>query len=157
MIAIVGTRNPTINQIKQLVEFLERVDCQRTIISGCARGIDERALREGYQREHKTVGVLPWRGYNREVQRWCSEIITLEKLSREEVREAKESVIKYHPAIREYPATKTQRAIFLLHARNYIIVRDAEVVVALPKERRGGTMQSIRVAAALGIPYTIID
>lgn len=155
-IAITGTRTPTKHQTFKLIDFIAKIP-QSMIITGCARGIDEGAVREGRKRGHSVRGIIPWDNYNRDVQELCSEIVSLDHLSREERREARESVIKYHPSFKELPNSNYHRAVFLLHARNFIIIRDADLLAAFPKDMSGGTMQSVRIAAALQIPFEIID
>lgn len=152
-IAIIGTRNPTLEQIKFIENFLISIDSTSAeIISGCCDGVDEIAIKKAKDLGFKTIGVVPWRKYNLQTQTYCTEIISDKVLDEKTKQEATESVYKYHPA----PKACSPGAI-LLHSRNYIIVYKADLVVALPKNMSGGTMQGVRISTDLGIRTMVID
>jgi len=152
-IAIIGTRNPTEEQVKFISNFLSNLDPSSVeIISGCCEGIDEIAIKKSKELGFKTIGVVPWRKYNIHIQSYCNEIISDKNLDEKTKKDALTSVYKYHPN----PKACSHDAI-LLHSRNYIIVYKADEVLALPKNLSGGTMQGVRISTDLGIRTIVIN
>lgn len=150
-IAIIGTRNPTPQQVDFLIKFVSKLPIDSEIISGCADGVDSMALQLGKEAGFPTIGVVPWRKYNQHVQVHCSKVISDRDVSTEDKEAARASVFKYHPA----PDQCSDGAI-LLHSRNYLIVYKADLVLALPKNMSGGTMQGIRICIDLGISIGVV-
>jgi hypothetical protein len=157
-IAIIGTRQPSDYQVKAVQVFftlLNKSDNKIIIISGCAEGIDATALMMGKDAGYETVGCVPWKNFNKHIQSYCSTINVLESTPIELRTAAYDSVGAYHPN----KATLSHGAR-MLHARNYLIVFDADFVFAIPSIGNngsfGGTGQGIRIAEALHIPCTVI-
>lgn len=154
-VAIIGSREPTPKQVlavKNMVQVLDP-ECY-AIISGCAYGIDAIALEEGQKHGIETIGVVPWRSYNTDVQKYCTEVISIEDFTIEDRANAYASVKEFHPA----PDRLSQGAM-KLHARNYGIVRWADMVIACPSAKAGGggTGQGIRLANSLNLNPIIIS
>lgn len=148
LIAIIGTRNPDDEQINNCLNFIDNLSEDDCIISGCAYGIDSFALAYAHSKGLKTIGVVPWESYNEDVQESCDSIIILDILVH---LDAILSVREFHPAF-----NKLSQGAFKLHARNYLIVKDADYVLAYPGPTGGGTMQGIKVAQSFGI-HTLIN
>lgn len=152
-VAIIGTRNPNEVHKKVITELLNKVSKEDTeIISGCAEGIDEFALKTANELNIPTIGVIPWKSYNRPIQAYCSTILTDKDISADDKNNAIDSVYKYHPALQYCSDGAIQ-----LHARNYIIVYKADLVLAFPYNMSGGTMQGVRICRGENINYLIIN
>lgn len=87
---------------------------------------------------------LPWYSYNSKYREGGGNFITYNPVFHTAWTE---SVHEYHPA----PHNLKQGA-FKLHARNYGIIKNTQVVVAMPMSLSdvGGTGQGIRIAKGLG-------
>ena len=148
--AVIGTRVPTDKQVKYLQEFIAGLDAGTTVISGCAKGIDTKALQFAKKRGLFTKCFVPFaRKFG-----FADEVIVLSSLPTALRQEAYESVKKYHPA------KGGGKISSVFHARNYLIVYKADFVLAVPnttKKSFGGTGQGIRIAYGLGIPIRVID
>jgi hypothetical protein len=145
-VAIIGTRNPDTQQLL-MAERLARVlsqDYGVTIATGGAYGIDQAAMRGST--DAQLAVYLPWRSYNQEiVPANAGRIVVADPVVH---RTWFESVDRYHPNPRAL--TRGARA---LHARNFGIVADRNLVVAFPDEQgAGGTGQGIRIADGESIP-----
>lgn len=139
-IAIIGTRTPTPDQ-SIVCKVISSIFSEEghTIISGGAEGIDYIALSAAKNAEI----ILPWSDYN-------EELLKNIKGKREIYDEAihhkwTQSVYDTHPN----PKALTKGAI-RLHARNYGIIKNADLVLAFPSPQGGGTAQGIRQAKKLG-------
>jgi hypothetical protein len=151
-VAIIGTREPDENQISLATQASELFSFQGFIIhTGAADGIDSISMANAripavHERESdQTLEVyLPWHGYNRNVTPAHAKVIVYDRKLHVEWTE---SVEKYHPAF-----GKLTFGAKALHARNFGIVKDVNLVLAFPDEKGGGgTGQGIRVAKSLGI------
>lgn len=154
-IAIIGTRNPTepqIHRIKSIIDTISIKYPNSQIISGCAVGIDSIALTYAFNKNLYTIGCIPWKGFNPLVQEFCKEIINLSTVSDALRIAAMESITKYHPNPKA-----VNRTASLLHARNYLIINAANLVIAAPKDMGGGTMQGVRIAKGLDMSNVLID
>lgn len=153
-VAIIGTRNPSNEQISFINNFINSLYLKHgkelIIHSGCADGIDKIGLERGHELKIETIGFIPWYSYNTHVHEYCSKISTLSTID----VKAFESVDKYHPA----PQYLSQGAR-KLHARNYNIIVDCDLVLAAPSQSvgLGGTGQGIRIALGLNIPLIVIN
>jgi hypothetical protein len=142
--AIIGTCTPGPKQIvlcSKVVETLLSLGFH--IHTGAAVGIDELAMR--IARERCSI-FIPWPSYNPDVIRKYPPrkvVVYNESLH----PKWKQSVINYHTAF-----NKLSQGEISLHARNYGIVEECNLVVAFPGVSGGGTMQGIRVSKRLGIP-----
>jgi predicted Rossmann fold nucleotide-binding protein DprA/Smf involved in DNA uptake len=151
-VAIIGTRQPTADQIGFINQFLSKLDPEKVeVISGCCEGVDDIALTMAKTRGFKTIGVVPWRKYNPHIQAKCDVIISDRDVDLETRLAAKESVFKYHPN----PHACSDGAI-LLHSRNYLIVFKSDVTLACPKNMTGGTMQGVRICVDKGIQLVVV-
>ena len=148
-IAIIGTVEPTEQQRLYVRDFIASLDADATVMSGCARGIDTLALKCSKMRGLKTICYVPWERQFR----YADAVVALSSISEALRAEAYESVKKYHPA------ENIGKVSFVFLARNYLIVYQADYVLALPsiaKRNLGGTGQGIRVAVGRGIPVKVI-
>jgi predicted Rossmann fold nucleotide-binding protein DprA/Smf involved in DNA uptake len=148
-IAVIGTVEPTEQQRLYVKDFIACVDADATVISGCARGVDTIALKCAKMRGLKTICYVPWEM----TFSFADEVIALPSVSEALRAEAYESVKKYHPA------ENIGKVSFVFLARNYLIVYQADYVLALPsiaKRNLGGTGQGCRIALGLGIPLKVI-
>lgn len=151
-VGIIGTRDPSEAQVAYINDFLEKLDPEKVeIISGCCAGVDAIALKLAKEKGFKTLGAVPWKKYNPEIQALCTEIIHDKNTDEETKKAAMDSVFKYHPN----PHACSQGAK-LLHARNYIIVYKDDAVLACPKNLSGGTMQGVRICVDLGINLIVV-
>jgi hypothetical protein len=147
-IAIIGTREPVKAQLDNISAFLNGMSPnQDVIISGCAYGVDAYALKIAKALGYKTIGCVPWEKYNVDIQQLCDTIIVF-NADRDII--ATRSVKKYHPI-----ADQLSQGAFRLHARNYLIVHDCDLVMAYPGPTGGGTMQGIKIATDLGIEVAV--
>jgi predicted Rossmann fold nucleotide-binding protein DprA/Smf involved in DNA uptake len=148
-IAVIGTLEPTEQQRQYVKDFISALDVDATVISGGARGIDTLAVQCAKKRGLKTICYIPWERH----VRFADVVIALPSVSAALRQEAYDSVKKYHPA------TNIGKVSFVFLARNFLIVYQADYVLALPsiaKRNLGGTGQGIRVALGMGIPVTVI-
>jgi len=108
-----------------------------TVVSGCAKGIDEHALRGAKRARLATIGCA--RTYNPHVQAVCDRVICLTEVDSVDMMAAYASLDVYHPAPRALTGSMPA-----LHARNLLIIRGteqtppAEQVIAFPSNKRGG-------------------
>lgn len=154
-IAFIGTREPELLPREWVDLYLEAVHYAVsqgfTIITGAAKGYDQLAAEAASTNAGRVKLVLPWPSYEQE---WLQYMAiwhphTISAVSYCGQREWFDSVHKYH-----LTPWKLGQGDIALHARNYGIVKDAKVVVALPstKPGGGGTGQGIRVAQGLDVP-----
>lgn len=150
IVAIIGRRHPSPAQIHEMKYYLRKFDAD-TIVTGCSNGVEAVALRYAKEKGLKTIGCVPWTTFKMRIQCYCDEIQDLSKIDDVLKEKAFESVSKYHPEMSESSEG------FLLQARIYLIVYQAHKVIAFTSsEDYGGTVQGIRLAKALGIPFTVI-
>lgn len=153
LIAIIGTREPTMEQSEHLRQTLRTLDPEQVIIcSGCADGTDINALSLAKELRFQTFAVLPWASYNREYHAGLTGIKTLDEAPDELQRTALCAVARLHG----YPLALSKGA-WALHARNYLIVHKASLVIAYPSPKGGGTQMGIDMGLDLNIPVTTID
>lgn len=123
------------------------------IVTGAAPGSDQLAAQCTLVAGGRAALMLPWRGFERAwVQRMVSRhgpSVRIEVLPEIVPEAALASVRTHHPAY----GSLTQGGK-RLHARNYLIVHHAELVIALPSDKPGGggTGQGIRLAKSLEKP-----
>lgn len=118
-----------------------------TLHTGACKGADQ-AFANGASISGKVKLFLPWSNYEKE---WVNNlggdkhIYTIENTD----VDAFASVKQYHPAIH-----KLSPPVVKLHARNYLILKNADFVVCWTPEGKttGGTGQGIRIAQDMGIP-----
>jgi len=157
VIAFIGTRAPGdvpndwLNLYRRTATLAGA--CGHPIITGAAPGSDQLAAQCVLAAGGRVALILPWKGFERP---WVQRIVGrhhnnvyVDILPEEIPAEALASVRTYHPAY----GSLTQGGK-RLHARNYLIVQHAELIVALPSDKPGGggTGQGIRIAEALGKP-----
>ena len=151
-VAIIGTREPSHDQIEAVINIINNLNENDIVISGCAVGIDCIALKTAKERGLVTVGNIPFDGYNPHIQMYCDKVYTLSN----SCVDAISSVQKYHPN----PKALSQVA-FKLMARNYMIIELANVVYAFPKKDKfggfGGTGQGIKIAKDLDIECVVME
>ena len=163
VIAIIGAQEPSDIQLQALdraIEWIRTEHPDATVASGCAKGIDERALRAARRAGLATIGYVPWWTYNPEVQAVCDRVICLTDVDPVDALRAYASLDHYHPAPRALTGGMPQ-----LHARNFLIIRGtqqtppAERVIAFPSNKRGGggTGQGIRIAEGTQTACWVID
>lgn len=154
VVAIIGSREPTDKQRKAVRIILERFNPDKyQIISGCAYGVDAIALETAFNMGFKTIGMLPWGSYNRDIQEFCHVVQVITDMDTNIMEAAEESVHNNHPA-----SQYLSRGAMKLHMRNYGIIRWASVVYAMPSTKKGGggTGQGIRLAEAFNIKVVTI-
>lgn len=151
-VAIVGTRSPDESQIRaasMLACTLSRDHGIQVSTGGQPKGIDGIVMRHVAPVEKLKV-VLPWpNAWQNVIPQGC----LVEAFDQNDIKfsEWVNSVRTHHPA----PDRLTAEA-FCLHARNYGIVWDRDLVIAFPDSSgEGGTGQAIRVSRALGIPVIV--
>ena len=141
-LAVIGTRQPSGNQkilARRLVEMALKHNWK--IATGGAEGIDQVAMqvcKEQGALDRLTV-YLPWESYNQGIiPAGCEKVL---------FRGQKDWIdsLDLHP----FPENLSQGAA-KLHARNYGIVANSDMVAAFPGENPGGTGQGMRVAQELG-------
>lgn len=142
-VAIIGTREPSREQIENAAAVARLVSAKGdSVATGGAYGIDLVAM------DNTEPGCLfvylPWASYNRSIVPSHARLVIYDPARDVDWRE---SVLRLHPA-----PTRLTRGALALHARNYGIVADADLVVAFPSAAGGGTAQGIRIAASLNIP-----
>ncbi len=152
-VAIIGSRDPTESQATLAKDVATLALCNGwDIATGAAEGIDLIAIStaESMGMSHRLHIYLPWRSYNEPLVpgRATTYVYAPDK------KDWIESVSKYHPM-----GGNLSQGVFKLMARNYGIVVDSDVVVALPsaKPGGGGTGQGIRIALALNIPLFKVE
>ena len=142
-IAIIGTRRPPPDAagLCRKISIAFR-DAGWELVTGNARGIDSIA-RDVWNETcpERVTLVLPWPDYNQDKIHPANRVIVYRNQGTWFA-----SVGLYHPAFARLPAYAVK-----LHARNYGIVKMADVVIAFPDDGRenGGTGQGIRVGRAL--------
>ncbi len=123
-----------------------------TCNTGAARGADQEFAKGAIAGNGKVNLMLPWTTYE---QKWTS---MLSNMPTGNVRihtlcaihtKAIESVKQFHPA-----AENLKQSVEKLHARNYMIIEDANFVICWTPNGKeiGGTGQGIRIANHLNIP-----
>jgi predicted Rossmann-fold nucleotide-binding protein len=142
-VSIIGTRDPGAGQFayaEGLARGLSR-DHGVKIRTGGAYGIDQAAM-TGAKKSLLEI-FLPWPSYNREIIPPDAGLIVTEIKP-----EWLASVDKYHPN----PAALS-RGARALHARNYPLAAEVDLVIAFPNEKgAGGTSQGMRIARDKGVP-----
>ena len=162
-IAIIGSRAPSAAQKTAMTRAIAWIKSElpdATVVSGCADGIDELALRAAAAAGLSTIGVVPWGTYNPHVQKVCERVICLTDVGPVDALAAYASLDHYHPAPRALTGGMPQ-----LHARNFLIIRGtqsslpADRVIAFPSSKPGGggTGQEIRIADGTTTPCWVIN
>ncbi len=116
-----------------------------TLHTGAAIGADQ-AFTEGAITGLGDVTLfLPWKSYEKE---WINSLgkVKIKVLNDKEDKEAIQSVYEFHPN----PRVLTRPVVFL-HARNYLIVKDADLVICY-SPGHGGTEQGLRIARSMNKP-----
>ena len=153
----IGSRRLTADQLKICRWIGYRLAKRGWMLStGAAKGADQ-AFAEGALRAGgKVILHLPWWSYEKEwVDAMCARYgdqIIIDVLDPKKDKEALHSVEIYHPAW-----YRLSQGALKLHARNYKIVKDVEIILAWPVNNSGGTMQGIRIAEDLGIRVLRLD
>lgn len=149
-VAIIGTRKPEPEMVRvcsELCYYLSRAG--HRLVTGNADGIDglARDIWNKTAPERVTL-VLPWPTYNRHHIHRQNKVVVFS-----DQQTWRESVLEHHPA-----GKRLGRGAFALHARNFGIAENAQVVVAFPslKAGGGGTGQGIRIAKALNRPLFVL-
>ncbi|WP_073167402.1 hypothetical protein [Desulfofundulus australicus] len=142
--AVIGTREPN-SRMARLCEAVCRKlrDAGYYLATGNALGIDNIARDTWNERfPERVILYLPWAGYNAGGIHPRNRVIVFSGQ-----RDWLESVRKYHPA-----PDRLSSAAVKLHARNFGIVKSADLVIAFPRSisKPGGTGQGMRIAEALG-------
>jgi predicted Rossmann-fold nucleotide-binding protein len=150
----IGSRRVTTEE-RALCKLVGAVLARRgwVLHTGACLGADQ-AYAEGALEFSGSVHLyLPWTSYEKEwVAQYgprCAHICTAKQ--HPAFAEAVLSVARYHP----HPDKLTNGGQ-LLHARNYLILEDCNLCVALPKGQ-GGTRQGMRIASHLRIPTVNLD
>lgn len=144
-IAIIGTREPDVNQsiVAKNLAFSLTYLKGFVVKTGAAVGIDFIAMKASLVSQLEVY--LPWGKYNMGAIPYGTKRVVYNPMVH---RAWTESVTKFHPN----PKALTNGAV-CLHARNYGIVENCELVIAFPNAvGGGGTAQGIRIAKHLGIP-----
>ena len=112
--------------------------------TGAAKGADQ-AFTEGALRGQGKVELyLPWDYYERGwINSLAGNVDVICNVDQD--YGAKDSVLKYHPA-----PGRLSRGVFNLHARNFQILRNTDLVICWSKGS-GGTEQGLRIARDMGI------
>lgn len=153
-VAIIGSRELDDKSLERLTKIAEEfVRAGWEVSTGCADGADYAAMVGARNVDPTKLNIyLPWDTYNKEYHRDTDNTVVYDAKKH---KDWTESVHDYHPA-----STGMKQGAFKLHARNYGIVHDCELVIANPVKigQRSGTDQGIRVAKGLSIPcYVICD
>lgn len=92
---------------------------------------------------------IPWNGYEENFTNNASKRGAIVKTLKQDDEKAFESVNKYHPTTKKLGAAARK-----LHARNWLIMKDAKFVICWTPDGKetGGTGQGLRIARDLGIP-----
>jgi hypothetical protein len=151
-VAIIGRRHPSGQQVLFLDKLISGLNEDDTIILRCCDGIESLTVRMAKLKGIKTIGCIPWTSFKERNRKYCSEIVDLSKVDKDIKKRAYESVGWFRHWMNE---TEDR---FLLMARDYLIVSQADKLIALiSKGHSGGSIQGIRVAQELGIPAMVID
>lgn len=167
IVAGIGTRNLSRVKVERVDEFsrrlVESIDNGGYLHTGGAEGADLHALqtfvsRGGMRKRHAKL-FLPWRNYNNNIIATYEHLADIHVYDPEVDIEARESVDKYHPN-----PTALSRGGRALQARNYLIIKGADQVIALPEipydggslNVVGGTYQGIRIAKDFNIETFIL-
>lgn len=145
-VSIIGTREPSLAQGLYAENLARQLSYTHgvTIRTGGAYGIDQAAM-TGASRPLLEV-FLPWRAYNRAIVPANAGRIVV--ASPDTNPEWFASVDTYHPNPKAL--TPGGRA---LHARNYPLAAEVDLVLAFPNEQGiGGTGQGMRIARDKGVP-----
>lgn len=149
-IAIIGTREPDANQAQAAADLARELSrLGYFIATGGADGIDNVAMRN--TKEGKLLVYIPWHGYNVQSVYSCKPI-RVRVFDRDTDTAWAGSVRIYHPR-----GNSLTRGPFALHARNFGIVENSDLVIAFPGYEPGGTGQGMRIAEGLGIPLLIYE
>lgn len=148
-IGIIGTREPDEGQCQLAGSMASYLTLQgHTVKTGGAAGVDERVMRNA-RPEHLEV-YLPWSTYNLELI--PPGIKAVHVYNRKTHPHWHASVGQFHPSPHRLIPTTVS-----LHARNFGIIEEDDMVLALPnKGCTGGTMQGVRIARALWIPVILV-
>ena len=157
VIAFIGTRAPGDVPIPWLNLFRRAATLVgasgHAVVTGAAPGADQLAAQCALSQGGEVTLVLPWRSYERAwVQRMRNQHVSrvfVGILPESIPTVALQSVKDHHPAFGSLSQGGRR-----LHARNYLIVHRADLIIALPSDKPGGggTGQGIRIAEALNIP-----
>ena len=122
--------------------------------TGAAQGADQAFAEGAISNNGNVILVLPWSTYEHE---WIGKLITDSFKSKSEIYttvfnkntdlEAIKSVHKLHPN-----ASKLKDSVIALHARNYLILRNAKFAICYTENGTvtGGTGQAIRIMENFG-------
>ena len=126
LIAIIGTREPTMEQSEHLRQTLRKLDPEQVIIcSDLVDGIGVNALSLAKELRFQTFAVLPWESYQREYHIGLTGIKTLEEAPAELQRTAYESVAQHC----EDPMQLSKGAWKML-ATQYLTIHKASLVIS---------------------------
>ncbi len=147
-VAIIGSRDineATFKKVSEVAALFVKNGWE--VSTGCADGADHAAMVGTRQVDPTKLHVfLPWASYNSEYHEDTDNTIVYNPKKH---KTWTESVNTHHPN-----PSALKRGGFALHARNYGIVEDADLVVAftIKKNKTSGTDQGVRVAKDNGIP-----
>ncbi len=152
-IAIIGSREPRESQVTFARSAAGSALARGwDIATGAAEGIDLIAMEtaEFMCLSPRLHIYLPWNTYNKHLIPSGANVYTYSYKNKDWA----ESVSKYHPS-----GGRLSQGAFKMMARNYGIVINSDVVLAMPSAKLGGggTGQGIRIAAALDIPLYVIE
>jgi predicted Rossmann-fold nucleotide-binding protein len=125
-----------------------------TLVTGAALGADQAFANGALSAGGTVILELPWWSYEEKWVNWAVERGAIKHILQDTDTEAWKSVLS-HPAY-----NRLSRGALALHARNYNIIYNTELVVAFPKPDKyglGGTGQGIRLAENLGIKIHRMD
>lgn len=130
LMAVVGTREPSIDGINLGIKYVERIISQGWItVSGLARGCDTLCHRESIRNNGQTIAVIPG-GYNKNLAPW---------------------ILDSGLIISEYPPGSTIKKYRCIK-RNRIITGLSRGLFIIESKRGGGSEHSIKYAWKAGIP-----
>ena len=117
--------------------------------TGACIGADQAFAEGALQGGGQVHLLLPWSGYESNWVQTLNGSVTTQVYNPATDVAATESVKNYHPAFNHL-----SRPVVALHARNYLIINQAEFCVCWTPDglSSGGTGQAIRIAQDAGIP-----
>jgi len=143
-----------VNAVKRAVAWIKKEHPQTEVITGCSEGIQELAITCAGDEGLRTVGMVPWKGYNAHIQKRCDKALCIYDLEAELQVAAQDSVGLYHPN----PPTDQEE--FYFHALSYVILKGADLLIAFPPCNCDGgdpTTQAVRIAQAFGTTTWCVD
>jgi hypothetical protein len=151
----IGSRRLSPNELQRCFDIGVRgANAHHTLHTGAALGADQ-AFADGALSVGGTVILeLPWWSYEERWVNWAIEHGAIRRILQDTDTEAWKSVLN-HPA-----HDHLSHGARALHARNYNIIRNCELIIAFPKPDKyglGGTGQGIRLAKKLGIRIHRMD